>query len=99
MVNGYNNCKLSWEEFKISSISGMNIENLKKAIDNLNTQKNNITDIFTDIHACLEQLDDMKGRLDDCNIGQNISRRKNCVTSIITKIDRLSQEFQNLKKA
>lgn len=54
MMSGYENCKLSREDFKVANIKGMNQEALKKALENLNSQKNNITNIFTDIHACNE---------------------------------------------
>jgi uncharacterized coiled-coil DUF342 family protein len=54
---------------------------------------------MTDAHEVKETLDELKSKIGDCEIQTNIAKRKNELSLFAVKLDRMSKEFQNLKRA
>jgi hypothetical protein len=75
------------------------LESLQKISEQLNTQKGELTTLFTDALDTQEQLLDLKRDIGDCDIPTNIAKRKNELLKFSSRLDRLQKELTNLKKA
>lgn len=53
------------------------IDSLKKVVEFLQKAKDNVINVFTDLHDWKEELNELKTKLNDCDITKNISKRKN----------------------
>ena len=76
-----------------------NIENLRKVVEHLEKEKDNVTNIFTDAAGMMEEITDLKNKIGDCEIQSNIAKRKNELSKFASKLERMKQEFKNLKKS
>ena len=68
--------KRSKDSYKIMLKKSSNIDNLRKILDFLQTEKDNITNIFTDAANVKEELSELKTKMGDCEIQTNIVKRK-----------------------
>lgn len=75
------------------------IESIKKVSEALQERKNEVANIQNDANDVLEQLNELRRDLGDCEIDTNITKRKNELSIFVTKLDRMQKEFKNLKKA
>lgn len=76
-----------------------NLENLKKVVEHLEKEKDNVTNIFTDAAGMMEEIAELKNKIGDCEIQSIIVKRKNELGKFSSKLDRMKQEFKNLKKS
>ena len=75
------------------------LESLQKISEQLNTQKGELTTLFTDALDTQEQILDIKQDIGDCNIPSIIAKRKNELLKFSNRLDRIQKELGNLKKA
>lgn len=62
-------------------------------------KKANVGNIQSDANDVLDQLNDLRRDLGDCEIETNIHKRKNELNQFVSKLERMQKEFKNLKKA
>jgi hypothetical protein len=65
------------------------MESLQKISEQLNTQKAELTTLFTDTLDTQEELFDLKRDFGDCDIRTNIAKRKNELLKFSNRLDRI----------
>ena len=64
------------EQMKANIKKASTLESLQKISEQLNNQKGELTNLFTDALDTQEQLNDLKNDIGDCDIPTNIAKRK-----------------------
>lgn len=99
MYDSYNKLFKAKDSIAEQLKSSKSIESIKKVSESLQEQKNHVANIQSDANDVLEQLEELKRDLGDCEIDTNITKRKNELSLFVTKLERMQKEFKNLKKA
>lgn len=97
MEDAFKTCKANKEGYKTQLKKISNVDNMKKLMDTMMTNKNNIINIFKDAADGNEFLDDLKKKIGDCEIPNIIARRKSELNINHAKLARLQKDFLNMK--
>ena len=84
---------------KASIKKASTLESMQKINEQLNNQKGELTNLFTDALDTQEQLNDLKNDIGDCDIPTHIAKRGTELSQFSTRLDRMQKELNNLKKA